>query len=73
MSNKDPHHFVHPNDFIHNTLTKREYFTSMAMQGVLASRELQQALNADRQRWEDFAVEVADNLIKSLNKESNNA
>ena len=53
-------------------LTKREYFAAIAMQGILSSRGLQEAINADRKRWENFAVEMADNLIKELNKRDNN-
>ena len=53
-------------------LTKREYFAATAMQGILSSRGLQETINAGRQRWENFAVEMADNLIKELNKGGDN-
>jgi hypothetical protein len=49
-------------------LTKREYFAAMAMQGILSSRGLQEAISADRLRWEAFAVEMADNLLEELDK-----
>lgn len=45
-------------------LTKREYFAVMAMQGFIA--------NPNNKNWVDFhprnAVEIADQLIKELNK-----
>lgn len=47
-------------------LSKREYFAAMAMQGLLSSRGLQEALNLDKQKWEDFAIEMADRLLTSL-------
>lgn len=49
-------------------LTKREYFAVTAMQGILASRGLQEALNQDRIAWEDYAVEYADKLLSALEK-----
>lgn len=49
-------------------LTKREYFASMAMQGILSNRELQVALIHDRIELSNFAVEMADKLINELNK-----
>ena len=44
-------------------LSKREYFAAKAMQGILSSRGLQEALNQDRIAWEDCAVEYADRLL----------
>ena len=49
-------------------LTKREYFAGLAMQGILSSRGLQEALNQDRTKWEDCAVEYADLLLAALEK-----
>lgn len=49
-------------------LSKREYFAAMALNGILSSRGLQEALNADRTYWEEEAVEQADKLIEALNK-----
>ncbi len=49
-------------------LTKREYFAIQALQGILSSRELQKACNEDRTPWHSFAVEIADELLKELEK-----
>lgn len=59
-------------------LTKREYFASLALQGILANRELQIAIAADRSQtnrncdinaeWANEAVKQADALIIELNK-----
>lgn len=48
-------------------LTKREYFTALAMQGLCA--------NVESESIADIAsssVKIADALIKALNKENNN-
>lgn len=49
-------------------LTKREYFASVALQGILSSRELQITLNKYRIKWAAFSIEMADELIEELNK-----
>lgn len=54
-------------------LTKREHFAAIAMQGILASRELQFAILADytgdmNNAFAEEAVNQADLLIKALNK-----
>lgn len=57
-------------------LTKREYFAALALQGILASRELQECLYRDAalsnvsgsQVLVNEAVEQADALITELNK-----
>lgn len=68
MSKKDPYHFVHSNDFIHNSLTKREYFASMAMQGMFSQNfQLQ-----DVKELTQIAVKCADAMIEALNNGGNN-
>ena len=54
-------------------LSKREHFAAIAMQGILASRELQFAILADYtgdmdNAFAEEAVNQADLLIKALNK-----
>lgn len=51
---------------IYTGLTKREYAAIKAMQGILSSRGLQDALNQDRIEWEDFAIQKADKLLAKL-------
>ena len=46
----------------------RTHFAAMAMQGLLSSRGLQEALNADRMNWAEFAVSQADALLAELEK-----
>jgi hypothetical protein len=46
-----------------NGLTKREYFASLAMQGLLSGK-----IQTDSVFVADYAVEFADALIKSLNE-----
>lgn len=50
-------------------LTKREYFASMAMQGILSNRELQMGLMRENVAYSKVAVDMADSLINELNKE----
>ena len=51
----------------HHGLTKRELFSALAMQGILASDESQRKLlTKDVAHW---SVECADALIAVLNKE----
>jgi hypothetical protein len=45
-----------------NGLTKREYFAALAMQGILSGK-----VQIDSNLVGDYAVEYADQLIKSLN------
>jgi hypothetical protein len=47
-------------------LTKREYFASMAMQGLIVNRHAQDL--HDQTKVAKFAVEMADALIDALNK-----
>lgn len=47
-------------------ISKREYFAVMALQGILSSRGLQQALSRDSIYWEDYAIEIADKLLEKL-------
>jgi hypothetical protein len=47
-------------------LTKREYFASMAMQGVLSDPNNE---SLSQKAIAIYAVEMADSLIKELNKE----
>lgn len=49
-------------------MTLRQHYAGLAMEGILANRELQHGLAEDRMTWEEFAVEKADALIKELEK-----
>lgn len=49
-------------------LTKREYFAAMALLGLLSDRQYNQALSWYENDYTNHAVELADNLINSLNK-----
>ncbi len=69
----NPYNRVHPNDPIHNSelgtqdgLTKREYFAAMTLQGLLADGHYASAVVTKR------AVDLADELIKSLNEGGDN-
>jgi hypothetical protein len=46
----------------------RAGMAAMCLQGILSSRGLQEALNADRTNWEQCAVSHADALIAELEK-----
>ena len=48
-------------------LTKREYFTAMAMQGILANPEITK--NYKDLNIEEAAIKFADALLTELNKE----
>lgn len=59
---------TNPNDLIvpcDGSLTKREYFAAMAMQGLVANSKI-----AKTQNISATAVILADALIEELNKES---
>jgi hypothetical protein len=56
----------------HHGLTKREYLAALAMQGILASGKLIVVSVNDLQWAAKSAVIAADNLIQSLNEETNN-
>jgi len=70
---------THPNDPINvveetditvsimSGLTKREYFSAMALQGILSNSELLR--NYKEIDLEKLAVKSADNLINQLNEE----
>jgi hypothetical protein len=53
---------THPSAFI-STITKREFFAAIAMQGILASRAINEPYAANH------AVRCADALIAELNKD----
>jgi hypothetical protein len=46
-------------------LTKREYFSAMAMQGIIANKD---GLDIKIERIVESAVDTADALIEELNK-----
>lgn len=46
-------------------LTKREYFASMALQGIIANKD---GLDIKIERIAESAVDMADALIEELNK-----
>jgi hypothetical protein len=48
------------------TITAREHFAAMAMQGILAKYTLR--TTEDQQTIAQLSVELADTLIKELNK-----
>ena len=68
------------NDSIHNSeqgvqdgLTKREYFASKAMQGLLSNSEWMREYKGEKYLMEtdilaEVSVKIADKLIKALNK-----
>ena len=68
------------NDSIHNSdegvqdgLTKREYFATKAMEGLLSNPEWMIQYNGEKYLMEkdivaEVAVKMADELIKALNK-----
>ena len=76
----NPYNRVHPNDPIHNSeldtqdgLTKREYFASLAMQGLLTRVPKRLDGQADlgileSKRIAEESVIMADELIKALNE-----
>lgn len=56
-------------------LTKREYFSAIAMQGLTSNPDWAKTM-VDKNDWDDYinrlasgAVEIADKLIEELNKE----
>ena len=50
-------------------LTKREYFAALAMQAMISNSDLcYDDINKIQSLSTDFAVQVSDNLILSLNK-----
>jgi hypothetical protein len=54
------------NNYINYTgLTKREYFASMALQGIIANKD---GLDIKIERIVESAVDTADALIEELNK-----
>ena len=60
--------FYHPDgglDSPNAGLTKREYFASMAMQGIIANKD---GLDIKIERIVESAVDTADALINELNK-----
>lgn len=71
--------FYHPDggmDAPQEGLSKREYFAGLALQGILANRELQLAIIVDHKgdsdkAWSTEAVYQADLLIEVLNKTNN--
>ena len=68
------------NDSIHNSeqgvqdgLTKREYFASKAMQGLLSNSEWMREYKGEKYLMEtdilaEVSVKIADKLIKALNR-----
>ena len=58
---------VYPNKFVPILygLTKREYFASMALQGIIANKD---GLDIKIERIVESAVDTADALIEELNK-----
>ena len=48
-------------------LTKREYFAAIALQGLLAGRNIESELSQDD--WAEMAVQHADALIEALNQD----
>lgn len=63
-------HPVRKMDIINFTsLTKREYFAVMAMQGIIANKD---GLDIKIERIVESAVDTADALIEELNKTKTN-
>jgi len=61
--NEPIHTIEYNNNYISNGLTKREYFSAMALQGLLADRKL-----GSIQEHAEYAVKLADALIEELSK-----
>ena len=60
--------FYHPDgaiDLPSTGLTKREYFASMALQGIISNKD---GLDIKIERIVESAVDTADALIEELNK-----
>lgn len=56
----------HPNSYSDSSLTKREYFAAMAMQGISANHTLAEGFSY--QTIAEWSVKHADALIEALNK-----
>lgn len=54
--------------FSNPTLTKREYFAAMAMQGIIAAHVIYET-GIDNELNAQAAVKAADELIKALNEQ----
>ena len=65
--NEPIHTIEYNNNYISNGLTKREYFSAMALQGLLADRKL-----GSIQEHAEYAVKLADALIEELSKTKTN-
>ncbi len=65
--NEPIHVIEYNNNYISNGLTKREYFSAMALQGLLADRKL-----GSIQEHAEYAVKLADTLIEELSKTKTN-
>jgi hypothetical protein len=61
--NEPIHTIEYNNNYISNGLTKREYFSAMALQGLLADRKL-----GSIQEHAEYAVKLAEALIEELSK-----
>lgn len=56
-----------PSDTIANGLSKREYFTERAMQGLLSNPDHSSESWNDQDQIAEKALSMADELIKALN------
>lgn len=61
-----PYNMTDADGNIHGGLTKREYFASLAMQGIISNI----SGVADTRLCSKLAIQLADDLIEQLNKET---
>jgi nitrogenase subunit NifH len=63
--NEPIHTIEYNNNYISNGLTKREYFSAMVLQGIIANKD---GLDIKIERIVESAVDTADALIEELSK-----
>ena len=64
-ANESINRILYMDNYTSEGLTKREYFASMAMQGIIANKD---GLDIKIERIVESAVDTADALIEELNK-----
>ena len=64
-ANESINRILYMDNYTSEGLTKREYFASMAMQGIISNKD---GLDIKIERIVESAVDTADALIEELNK-----
>jgi hypothetical protein len=64
-ANESINRILYMDNYTSEGLTKREYFASMALQGIIANKD---GLDIKIERIVESAVDTADALIEELNK-----